>query len=251
MSKNNKDETFFGFKQVSKDQKVSLVKQVFSSVASKYDLMNNVMSLGVHHLWKQRMIEMLSNTKGSLLDVAGGTGDIAKLYLKKSAAYAPTIVICDLNYAMLSEGRDKAINENIIKGIEWSCGNAESLPFPDNSFDYYTISFGIRNVADIPKALREAYRVLKPGGKFVCLEFSHPTNPHISNLYDLYSFKVIPFVGKVITGDFDSYQYLVESIRKFPTQREFASLIEQAGFAMVNYENLTFGVTALHFGYKA
>lgn len=247
MTENPQNTTHFGFKTVDSREKSSLVKGVFSSVASRYDIMNDLMSAGVHHLWKDKMVEMLA-PNGSLLDVAGGTGDISYRYLKKSPS--SPIVICDINQAMLSTGRDKAIDKNILQGISWACGNAESLPFPSMSFDYYTIAFGIRNVTHIDLALQEAYRVLKPGGRFVCLEFSHLPNPLLAKLYTHYSFHVIPKIGKLVTGDESSYQYLVESIQKFPKQQEFSSMITTAGFAQVSYQNLTGGVVALHSGWR-
>lgn len=242
----------FGFKEVPKGSKQKLVNQVFNSVSSKYDIMNNLMSLGIHRLWKKSMLDMLPNPKGLLLDVAGGTGDIANLFIKKakSARHAAEIVILDINYEMLNQGIAKSVNNNLFNYSKWICGNAEELPFSDNSFDYYTIAFGIRNVANIDKALQEAYRVLKPGGKFVCLEFSHVENSLISTIYDQYSFNIIPKLGKIIAEDEASYKYLVESIREFPSQEQFLNQIRQAGFKYANYKNLTFGVAALHYGYK-
>lgn len=247
MTDHRQETTHFGFKTVASNEKASLVRGVFSSVASRYDIMNDLMSLGIHHIWKNRMVELLP-TQGSLLDVAGGTGDIACRYLKKSPS--SPVVICDINQAMLENGRNKVINKNILHGIEWVCGNAETLPFPDMSFDAYTIAFGIRNVTHIDKALTEAYRVLKPGGRFICLEFSHVKNPILGNIYAQYSFNVIPLIGKLVAGDAGSYQYLVESIRQFPPQDHFATMIENAGFTRVRYENLTGGITALHSGWK-
>lgn len=241
--------THFGFKQVDESQKESLVKGVFSSVASRYDVMNDAMSMGVHRLWKDDMIRTLAPRKNSkLLDVAGGTGDIAFRYLKSCENGEATI--CDINPEMLQEGRKNAINKGILDNINWHCGNAESLPFPDNHFDYYTIAFGIRNVTNIDKALEEAYRVLKPGGRFLCLEFSKVVSPIVAKAYDLYSFHLIPKMGKVLANDSESYKYLVESIRKFPKQNKFADMINDAGFSKVKYRNLTFGVVALHSGWK-
>lgn len=247
MTDDSENTTHFGFKTVDKQEKASLVRGVFSSVASRYDIMNDLMSAGVHHLWKDRMVALLPKG-GKLLDVAGGTGDISFRYLKKS----PTspIIVCDINQAMLAKGRDRAIDRTILKGMEWVCGDAESLPFPSMSFDYYTIAFGIRNVTHIDRALKEAYRVLKPGGRFICLEFSQVTNPMLAAFYEQYSFHVIPQIGKLVTGDAESYQYLVESIRQFPKQQEFATMISEAGFAKVSYDNLTGGVTALHSGWR-
>ena len=241
--------THFGFQQVDETEKESLVKGVFSSVASKYDLMNDAMSLGVHRLWKDEMLRMLAPRENAkLLDVAGGTGDIAFRFLKQCTG--GEVTVCDINPEMLEQGKKNAINRGITQGISWQCGNAESLPFEDNSFDYYTIAFGIRNVTHIDKALEEAHRVLKPGGRFLCLEFSKVTNPVLAKCYDLYSFHAIPHMGKILAGDSESYQYLVESIRRFPDQETFKQMIETAGFRNVKYRNLTFGTVALHSGWK-
>lgn len=247
------EKTHFGFQTVDSTLKEKLVGQVFSSVASRYDLMNDVMSLGIHHYWKNRMLQVLAPTPGStLLDVAGGTGDISFRFLKKTggAATSSRVTVCDINAAMLGEGRKRSIDRNILQGINWVCGNAEHLPAPDMSFDYYTIAFGIRNVTHIDQALREAYRVLKPGGKFVCLEFSKVHPDILAKCYDTYSFRVIPKLGKLITGDADSYQYLVESIRRFPSQDDFATMIRDAGFSQVRYENLNQGIVAIHSGWR-
>lgn len=243
------DKTFFGFKEVEKSDKAKLVGEVFSSVASKYDVMNDAMSLGIHRLWKDRMIAELNPREGSkLLDVAGGTGDIAFRFLKK--AEDSSVTICDINPDMLGEGKKRAIDKNILNGIEWVCGDAEKLPMEDSSFDYYTIAFGIRNVTNIENALAEAYRVLRPGGRFLCLEFSHVDNPILGKIYDVFSFKLIPQIGKVVAKDEDSYRYLVESIRKFPTQEAFAVMIKRAGFENVEYTDLSGGIVALHSGWK-
>lgn len=236
--------THFGFKTVDVAQKESLVQGVFTEVAGNYDLMNDLMSFGLHHLWKERLIQELSPASHEhLLDVAGGTGDVAKLYLSHGGGQA---TVCDLNQEMLNQGRSK----NAALPIEWIHGNAEKLPFVDESFDHYTISFGIRNVTNIDAALKEAFRVLKLGGKFSCLELSNVSNPLLSKIYDLYSFKVIPWVGERVAGSRDSYQYLVESIRKFPKAEQFKTMIERAGFSNVRYCKLTFGVVAIHIAYK-
>jgi ubiquinone/menaquinone biosynthesis methyltransferase len=231
--------------------KATLVKNIFSSVANNYDLMNNVMSLGVHHLWKDKFIELLPDYSKSLLDVAGGTGDIASRYYKKAKARGlePQITICDINPEMIKVGRDKLIDNNILYPIDFIVGDAQKLPFDDMSYDYYTISFGIRNVTDISLALSEAYRVIKPGGKFMCLEFSHPTNTCFAKIYDSYS-NLIPFIGEVVAGNKEAYKYLVDSIRAFPKQETFASMMHDAGFVHVEYQNLTNGVVAIHCGYK-
>lgn len=242
----------FGYKKVDTNERQSLVNEVFSSVASKYDIMNDAMSLGVHHIWKKLLISMMPNPHASLLDVAGGTGDIAFKYFEKTRQKGanPHISICDINVNMLKQAQSKAIDRNILQGIDYTCGNAEHLPFADNSFDYYTIAFGIRNVTDLSKALNEARRVLKPCGKFLCLEFSHIDNEHISKIYDYYSMNIIPQIGKLIAGNKEAYQYLVESIRKFPNKDDFAELIKEAGFSKVKYHSLNFGIATIHTAYK-
>jgi demethylmenaquinone methyltransferase/2-methoxy-6-polyprenyl-1,4-benzoquinol methylase len=243
------EKTFFGFKEVEKGDKESLVKGVFSNVAPKYDIMNDVMSFGVHRLWKDTFIKMLNPKDGTkLLDVAGGTGDIAFRFLKK--AHNGHVTVCDINPEMLQEGYKNAIDKNILNGIEWLCGNAEKLPLPDSTYDYYTIAFGIRNVTNIAAALKEAHRVLKPGGRFMCLEFSKVENPILAKAYDFYSFKIIPKMGELVAKDKDSYQYLVESIRKFPPQEQFLQMIKDAGFSQTKYTNLSGGSVAIHSGWK-
>jgi demethylmenaquinone methyltransferase/2-methoxy-6-polyprenyl-1,4-benzoquinol methylase len=238
----------FGFREVAAEEKTSLVRGVFDSVANRYDLMNDLMSGGLHRLWKNSMIAWLNPQDGmSIIDVAGGTGDIA---MRMRAKADCKVTIADINYAMLEQGRNRAIDHNKLSGMEWICANAESLPCPDNSFDAYTIAFGIRNVTYIDKALAEAFRVLKPGGRFLCLEFSTVAQPLLHKLYDAYSLHVIPQIGKMVTGSAESYQYLVESIRKFPDQEKFATLMRDAGFGNVQYRNMTQGVVALHSGRK-
>jgi demethylmenaquinone methyltransferase/2-methoxy-6-polyprenyl-1,4-benzoquinol methylase len=237
----------FGFSQVDIEEKQGLVGKVFSSVASKYDLMNDAMSFGIHRLWKDKLIAQLEPDK-ALLDMASGTGDIAKRYYLKSKN--PDITLCDINIDMLNVGKNKLFDENIYKGLKFSCCNAEILPFEEFSFDYYTIAFGIRNVTNIREALKEAWRVLKPGGKFVCLEFSKVNNDFLAKLYDFYSLNVIPKIGGLIAGDSDSYKYLVESIRMFPAQEDFVKMMEEAGFRMNKFENLSFGAVALYTGYR-
>lgn len=234
----------FGFKEVEASQKEPLVQEVFSSVASKYDIMNDLMSFGLHKGWKRDLISEISPSEGeTLLDVAGGTGDVAHRFLQAGGGSA---VVADLNKEMLKAGKAKLSDPR----LSWVHANAEELPFEDNSFDYYTISFGIRNVTNIDKALAEAHRVLKPMGKFLCLEFSQVNTPVLSKLYDLYSFNIIPKIGKMVTGDEDAYRYLVESIKNFEPASRFAKLIERAGFENVGYTKLTFGVVAIHVGYK-
>lgn len=239
----------FGFKQVDADKKESMVRGVFSNVAAKYDIMNDAMSLGIHRLWKDTFITMLNPAKNSkLLDVAGGTGDIAFRFLK--AAENGFVTVSDINPQMLEQGYKNSLDKNITENIEFVEANAEKLPMPDGEYDYYTIAFGIRNVTNIDKALKEAYRVLKPGGRFMCLEFSNVDNPLFKKIYDFYSFKIIPELGGRLAGDKDSYQYLVESIRQFPKQDAFKQMIEDAGFTNVKYRNLSGGIVAIHSGWK-
>lgn len=249
---NDKDDKNFGFEKVTSDQKRTLVDKVFSDVANKYDLMNDLMSFGVHRLWKDEFCSMIPNLNGTVLDVAGGTGDIA-FRLKANAKKQnkdPHITICDINPAMLNIGKDKAIDQNILTKLDMLVADAEKLPFDDNSFDYYTIAFGIRNMLSIEKALDEAYRVLKPTGKFLCLEFSKVQNDMIRPLYSLYSFNLIPAIGQFVAKNQGAYKYLAESISLFPDQDSFKTMIQTAGFADVKYKNLTFGVAAIHYGFK-
>jgi demethylmenaquinone methyltransferase / 2-methoxy-6-polyprenyl-1,4-benzoquinol methylase len=241
--------THFGFQDVPEADKAGMVHGVFSRVASRYDVMNDLMSLGIHRLWKDAMMDWLAPRPGlRLLDVAGGTGDVAFRFLKR--APGASAVVCDMTEPMLIEGRKRAEAASLSESLDWVVGDAMALPFPDASFDVYTISFGIRNVTRIPEALAEAYRVLRPGGRLMVLEFSQIPNDLLQKVYDLYSFNIIPAMGQVVTGDRASYQYLVESIRKFPDQDSFAALIRAAGFGQVSYRNLTMGVAALHSGWK-
>ncbi len=237
----------FGFKQIEESKKQGLVGEIFSSVAPKYDLMNDLMSFGIHRLWKNKLIAELEPDK-ALLDVASGTGDLVKRYYLK--CNNPNITMSDINKDMLNTGRDRLLNENIFQGINFVECNAEKLPFQEFSFDYYTIAFGIRNVTNIKASLQEASRVLKPGGKFVCLEFAQVDNPLFKQIYDYYSINIIPKIGKLIANDEYSYQYLVESIRRFPEQEEFVSLMEEAGLKLCRFENLSFGIVAMYIGYK-
>ena len=247
-SKSTAKQTHFGFSQVDENAKQGMVRDVFANVATKYDIMNDAMSFGIHRVWKDRLINIISpKSDMHLLDVAGGTGDIAFRFLKSGGGEA---TLLDINENMLREGVARSIDENILQNINWSLGNAEALPFEDKSFDVYSIAFGIRNVTDINKALAEAHRVLKTGGRFVCLEFSQPKNPSFGKIYDFFSFNIIPKMGEVLANDRASYQYLVESIRKFPKQDEFKSMIENAGFVNVSYSNLTGGTVAIHSGWK-
>jgi len=242
-------ETDFGYRRVKAEEKARLVRQVFDSVADRYDLMNDLMSGGVHRLWKAELIDRLAPRRGQiLLDVAGGTGDIAERILGRAAG--ASVVVCDVTEAMLRRGRDRAIDAGRLRGIDWVCGDAENLPIADASVDGYTIAFGLRNVTHIEAALAEARRVLKPGGRFLCLEFSRVEAPLFGRVYDLYSFTVLPLLGQVVAGDREAYQYLVESIRRFPPQAELARMMAAAGLERVDYRNLTGGIAALHSGWR-
>ena len=243
----------FGFRDVDPREKPGLVRGVFDRVAGRYDLMNDVMSAGVHRLWKDATAARLNPQPGeTIIDCAGGTGDMARRFAdlarrarQRRGGEDARILVVDYNAEMISAGRSRGLSPEIA----WAVGDAQGLPLPDACADAYVISFGIRNVTDIPGALREARRVLKPGGRFLCLEFSRPPAPALARLYDAYSFRVIPFMGEQIAGDRDSYQYLVESIRRFPDQKTFQSLIEAAGFRRAGYTNFTGGVAALHHGW--
>jgi len=241
--------THFGFETVPENEKAGRVHGVFTNVASKYDIMNDVMSVGIHRVWKDAMMDWLAPRAGQkLLDVAGGTGDVSFRFLKRAGQAHATVL--DMTESMLVEGRQRAEAGKMADSLDWVVGDAMALPFEDNTFDVYTISFGIRNVTRIADALSEAYRVLKPGGRLMVLEFSQLPNDGMQKLYDLYSFNVIPRMGKLIANDADSYQYLVESIRKFPDQDSFATMIREAGFGNVKYRNLSLGIAALHSGWK-
>jgi demethylmenaquinone methyltransferase/2-methoxy-6-polyprenyl-1,4-benzoquinol methylase len=227
-----------------------MVREVFASVAPRYDLMNDLMSAGVHRLWKNTLVDVVNPRPGEkLLDVAGGTGDIA-FRIAQRQGERPDVTICDINPAMLKVGRDRAVDRGLLQGLTWTTGDAEDLPFPDRSFDGYTIAFGLRNVTDIDKALGEAWRVLKPGGRFYCLEFSKVTSAPVARAYDAYSERALPFFGRVVARDAESYRYLHESIRRFPPQRELADRMRRAGFARVAWRNMTLGVVALHSGWR-
>ena len=243
-------QTHFGFKQVDKSQKASMVAEVFQSVAAKYDIMNDVMSLGVHRLWKRFTIECSGARAGhKVLDLAGGTGDLTAKF-SRIVGENGKVVLADINDAMLKVGRDKLRDLGIVGNVEYVQANAEELPFPDNTFDIITIAFGLRNVTDKDKALASMYRVLKPGGRLLVLEFSKPTNDMLSKAYDLYSFHLLPKIGQLVANDSESYQYLAESIRMHPEQEVLKSMMESAGFEQTTYHNLTAGIVALHRGFK-
>lgn len=247
----------FGFEDVPEAEKAARVRGVFESVARRYDLMNDLMSGGVHRLWKAAMIDWLAPRAGmSLIDVAGGTGDIALRALDRiGPAQAGPAVVCDATPEMLAVGRARATDRGLVgrgcpAGLFWVCGDAEHLPLPSRSVDAYTIAFGLRNVTHIESALGEAFRVLKPGGHFLCLEFSRVIVPGLARLYDSYSFAVLPRLGALVARDPDAYRYLAESIRRFPAQDDLARLMAAAGFARVRYRNLTGGIAALHSGWR-
>src|SRR6478609_2189954 len=245
--------THFGYRDVPLGEKQTLVNEVFHSVASRYDLMNDLMSIGLHRAWKDIMITDLNPPKSdapfALLDVAGGTGDIA-FRAAKAAGPGFRATVCDINTDMLEVGRNRATAQHLDQQVSFVEGNAEALAFPDRIFDAYTIAFGIRNVPRIDLALNEAFRVLKPGGRFLCLEFSTVDMPGLDRIYDLFSFKVIPPLGRAVTGDAESYQYLVESIRRFPKPAAFADMIRAAGFSRAGWQSFSGGIVALHSGWR-
>jgi demethylmenaquinone methyltransferase/2-methoxy-6-polyprenyl-1,4-benzoquinol methylase len=247
--------TDFGFRRVREGEKAPLIRAIFDSVAERYDLMNDLMSGGIHRLWKNEMVAALKPRPGQrLLDVAGGTGDIALRAMPRLLGNGEIadagVVVCDTSASMLAIGRSRAIDQGFLRGIEWVCADAERLPVAGRSVDLYTVGFGLRNVTDIDRALAEARRVLKPGGRFLCLEFTPEITPVLQPLYDLYSFQIVPFLGQVVTGDRDAYTYLVESIRRFPRQSELAEMIAGAGLDQVKFRNLTGGVAALHSAWR-
>jgi demethylmenaquinone methyltransferase/2-methoxy-6-polyprenyl-1,4-benzoquinol methylase len=242
--------THFGFERVAVGEKADRVAQVFDSVATKYDLMNDLMSFGIHRLWKRFTINLAGIKRGNrVLDLAGGTGDLASRF---SPLVGPQgqIVLVDINAAMLNEGRRRLTDQGIVGNVAYVQADAERLPFPDNTFDCLSIAFGLRNVTHKAQALRSMYGVLKPGGRVLILEFSHPTLPGLQPLYDLYSFKVLPLMGKIVAKDAASYRYLAESIRVHPDQETLQEMMEQAGFERCEYFNLTGGIVAVHRGYK-
>jgi demethylmenaquinone methyltransferase/2-methoxy-6-polyprenyl-1,4-benzoquinol methylase len=247
-----REHTHFGYRDVDVADRQGLVNDVFSKVAKRYDIMNDLMSGGLHRLWKDAFIDWLAPPRGArgfdVLDVAGGTGDVAFRIL--DASPSARVSVCDINADMLGEGAKRARDRPYGDRISFSVGNAEALPFPARQFDAYTIAFGIRNVTHIETALAEAYRVLKPGGRFMCLEFSSVTIPGLDAFYEAYSMTAIPAIGKVVTGDGAPYRYLVESIRKFPNQSMFARMIEAAGFARVKHRDMSGGIVSMHSGWR-
>jgi demethylmenaquinone methyltransferase/2-methoxy-6-polyprenyl-1,4-benzoquinol methylase len=246
-----KETTHFGFKDVPVEEKTYRVREVFNSVARRYDLMNDLMSAGLHRLWKRVAIETIAIRPGmQILDLASGTGDLARAILRRAGS-AGHVVLGDINDQMLRVGRDRCIDNGELKGLSWCQCDAETLPHPTESFDRVTIGFGLRNVTDKDAALREMHRVLKPGAKALVLEFSKPASASLSQIYDVYSFSVLPAMGQVVAQDKESYQYLAESIRKHPDQETLAEMMRSAGFESVTYQNLTGGIVAIHTGVKA
>lgn len=240
--------THFGYRTVPVAEKAGLVRGVFDDVAARYDLMNDLMSLGVHRLWKRALLERLQPRPDmTLLDLGGGTGDVAFGFRERGGG---PVVLCDINREMLAVGRDRAIDRNIGEGLFWVCGDAEALPFPDRSFPACTIAFCLRNVTNIDAALMEARRVLKPGGRFLCLEFSRVALAPLRAAYDRYSFTMLPLLGRVVAGNAEAYRYLAESIRKFPPQDELARRMAAAGFERVRFTNFSGGIVALHTGWR-
>ena len=250
MSNNENHTTHFGYEQVNVEEKASKVAEVFHSVAAKYDIMNDLMSFGVHRLWKRFAIDCSGIRPGqTVLDLAGGTGDLTAKF-SRIVGKEGQVILADINDSMLKVGRDKLRDLGVVSNVEYVQANAQALPFPDNTFDLITIAFGLRNVTDKDEALRSMYRVLKPGGRLLVLEFSKPSNEMLSKAYDLYSFNLLPTMGKLIANDSESYKYLAESIRMHPDQDTLKAMMETAGFEQTQYYNLTGGIVALHRGYK-
>ncbi len=246
----DQEKTDFGFKKVQRKDKEKLVADVFDSVATKYDIMNDLMSFGVHRLWKRFTIDCSGVKPGHhVLDLAGGTGDLTAKF-SRLVGKNGKVVLADINHSMLMVGKEKLTNKGIIGNVEYVQANAEELPFPENSFDLITIAFGLRNVTDKAKALESMYKVLKPGGRLLILEFSKPQSEPLNKMYDAYSFHVLPFMGKLVANDSESYQYLAESIRKHPDQETLENMMKEARFEQTSYYNLTGGIVALHRGFK-
>ncbi len=247
----DKDRTHFGYREVDRDAKAGMVADVFHSVASRYDLMNDLMSAGIHRLWKRFTIELSGVRRGqAVLDIAGGTGDLAARFADIVGAEG-RVVLADINESMLQVGRDKLLDHGRLGNLEFVQADAQSLPFPDDSFDCVTIAFGLRNVTDKDAALRSMLRVLKPGGRLLVLEFSKPESELLGKAYDAYSFRILPLMGRLVANDSDSYQYLAESIRMHPDQETLQEMMEEAGFTRCEYHNMTGGVVAVHKGVKA
>jgi demethylmenaquinone methyltransferase / 2-methoxy-6-polyprenyl-1,4-benzoquinol methylase len=252
MTENSRTEntTHFGFKRVAAEEKASMVRGVFDSVAEHYDIMNDLMSMGVHRIWKRIAVQLSNVRKGEqVLDLAGGTGDLTTLF-EKRVGEEGNVVLADINAQMLRTGRNRLIDRGLISNIQYTQVNAECLPFADDSFDCVCIAFGLRNVTDKDAALRSMYRVLKPGGRAIVLEFSHPIDPITEKIYDFYSFNLLPKIGKWVAKDEESYRYLAESIRMHPKQDELKAMMETAGFERCEYFNMTQGIVAVHRGYK-
>lgn len=250
MTTDKNDTTHFGYKTVKSDDKASMVAGVFHSVAKQYDVMNDVMSFGIHRLWKRFTIDASGVRPGnSILDLAGGTGDLTAKFSKLTGPQGK-VILADINSSMLNVGRDKLRDKGIVGNVDYVQANAEALPFEDNSFDIVTIAFGLRNVTDKDKALRSIFRVLKPGGRLLVLEFSKPEHDIVNKAYDFYSFNILPKMGELVAKDGESYQYLAESIRMHPDQETLKSMMQDAGFEQTTYHNLTGGIVALHKGYK-
>ncbi len=242
--------THFGYEDVAVSEKASRVRGVFDSVASRYDVMNDLMSMGIHRLWKKQAIEMSGAREGQqILDLAGGTGDLS-IQFARIVGPEGRVVLSDINASMLNNGRERLINQGVLGNVEYAQINAEQIPFADNSFDCVTISFGLRNVTDKGQALREIHRVLKPGGRMLVLEFSRPTNEQFRSAYDFYSFNILPKIGKLVANDEESYRYLAESIRMHPDQDTLRGMMDEAGFSRTEYFNMTGGIVALHRGFK-
>lgn len=250
MSQNTNDTTDFGYEQVNTAEKASKVADVFHSVAAKYDIMNDLMSFGVHRLWKRFAIDCSGVRPGQkVLDLAGGTGDLTAKF-SRIVGEKGQVILADINDSMLKVGRDKLRDLGVVSNVEYVQANAQALPFPENTFDLITIAFGLRNVTDKDEALRSMYRVLKPGGRLLVLEFSKPSNELLSKAYDMYSFNLLPTMGKMVANDSESYKYLAESIRMHPDQETLKGMMDTAGFEQTQYYNLTGGIVALHRGYK-